>query len=247
MKWSACACAACSARAWKPPWAMCCRCKPTRPRPMHAPAWAAASGPPARGSSATSACTSSPVTRPWATACRWTRCLGCRLPTTPTTSSKTPAPRAMPCPKARPPASSTPPTRWVAALPKAAPCRCKTAAMCLPTPRRPRPPWPTTPTTDRATSPHRASPPTANTRSAANRPPGSPAPPCAWKPATPTVPTAPSPKPTTAAKAATCMCSCRRWPIWRTTSTCWLPWKPPQRNWAWPSCSKATHPRATPA
>ena len=28
------------------------------------------------------------------------------------------------------------------------------------------------------------------------------------------------------------MSSCRRWNGWKTTSTCWPPWKPPRRNWA---------------
>jgi hypothetical protein len=80
-RWSASACAASSPRGWTRWSATCCRCSATR---RSAPAWPARCGPPARGSSATSACTCSPVIRRWATACRWIPCPGSARPTIPT-------------------------------------------------------------------------------------------------------------------------------------------------------------------
>jgi hypothetical protein len=60
-RWSASACAASSPRGWTPWSATCCRCSATR---RSAPAWPVRCGPPGRGSSVTSACTSFPGDSP---------------------------------------------------------------------------------------------------------------------------------------------------------------------------------------
>ncbi len=132
---------------------------------------------------------------------------------------------AAPCPTA--PAPPHPPK------PRAA---CRPVARA-PAPMRRRPPRPASPS-PKAWRPPRALSPTA----------AAPAPRCAWRCATRPAPTAPRSKWTRPKRAPPASCStssCRRWPGWRITSTCWLPWKPPPASWACAWCLKATRRRAT--
>ena len=70
------------------------------------------------------------------------------------------------------------------------------------------------------------------------------APLCAWSCAIRAAPTAHPSPPRRPSRAASFMFLCPRWPRWRTTSICSLPWKTRRRRWACPWCSRAMRHRA---